>query len=173
MGVDCGAGIGRVTAGFLSTVCDVIDVVEPVQSFVEEVKNQKLGKGAIGELFVKGLEDWTPETGRYDLIWNQWCTGYLTDEHFVAYLRRCADAIKRPDGWIVVKENTSRDVKDGGNGKDVFDKQDSSVTRTNDNFLRIFKEAGVRVLSKETQKGFPKGLGLFPVRIYGLKPESQ
>lgn len=31
-GVDCGAGIGRVTAGFLSTVCDIIDIVEPVEA---------------------------------------------------------------------------------------------------------------------------------------------
>ena len=172
MGVDCGAGIGRVTAGFLSTVCDVVDVVEPVQSLAEEVKNQEMKSGVVGELYIKGLEDWAPEKGKYDLIWNQWCSGYLTDAQLVAYLRRCAGAIKKPDGWIVVKENINKDVQDGGTGKDLFDDIDSSVTRTDGKFLSIFKEAGLNILSKETQKGFPKSLGLFPVRLYALRPES-
>lgn len=95
------------------------------------MKKQKLdGKGVIGEAFAKGLESWTPEKEKYDLIWNQWCTLYLTDTQFVAYLERCKDAIKETDGWIVVKENSTRDVNDGGPEDDVYDEDDSSVTRT-------------------------------------------
>jgi protein N-terminal methyltransferase len=33
LGADCGAGIGRVTEGFLSDVCEVVDIVEPVEKF--------------------------------------------------------------------------------------------------------------------------------------------
>ena len=170
VGVDCGAGIGRVTAGFLSTVCDVVDVLEPVQAFAQEAKKQKMegSRGSVGEVFMQGLESWTPKAGKYDLIWNQWCTVYLTDAQFVAYLRRCGEAMKK-DGWIVVKENTSKDSKDGGTGEDVYDAEDSSVTRTDAKFLSIFEHAGMKVLHKEVQRGFPKGLGLYPVRMYALR----
>ena len=169
--MDCGAGIGRITAGFLSEICDVVDILEPVESFAKEARSQTLeGKGIIGETFVTGLEDWSPGKGKYDLIWNQWCTLYLTDKQCVAYLERCRDAIKRPDGWIIVKENSTKDVQEGGPEDDVYDEEDSSVTRTNEKFLTIFKQAGLYVVAKETQKAFPKGLGLYPVRMYALRP---
>ena len=162
-GVDCGAGIGRVTAGFLSTVCEVVDGVEPVEKFAREIRGQDMvGRGAVGRICVTGLEDWVPEV-RYDLIWNQWCLGHLTDKQLVAYLGRCKEAVTS-DGWIVVKENMSTN----GNGEDVFDQQDSSVTRTDQKFRQLFKEADVRVIKTEVQKGFPKGL--YPVRFYALKP---
>lgn len=162
-GVDCGAGIGRITAGFLSTVCEVVDVVEPVEKFAQEIKGQNIvGRGAVGSICVIGLEDWVPEA-QYDLIWNQWCLGHLTDKQLVAYLERCKKAVT-VDGWIIVKENMSTNV----NGEDVFDQQDSSVTRTDQKFRQIFKDADVRVIKTEVQKGFPKGL--YPVRFYALKP---
>ncbi len=161
-GVDCGAGIGRVTAGFLSTVCEVIDVVEPVEKFAKEVKGQKMaGSGSVGTVYVTGLEDWVPEA-QYDLIWNQWCLGHLTDKQLVAYLERCKEAVTT-DGWIIVKENMNTNV----DGKDSFDQQDSSVTRTDQKFRQIFKEADIRLIKTEVQRGFPKGL--YPVRFYALK----
>jgi hypothetical protein len=36
--VDCGAGVGRVTEGFLSHVCEVVDAVEPVAKFTQVMK---------------------------------------------------------------------------------------------------------------------------------------
>ena len=168
--VDCGAGIGRVTAGFLSNVADVVDLLEPVAAFAAEARKVTMeGRGTVGEVFVKGLENWTPEPGRYDLIWNQWCTLYLTDDQFVAYLERCKAAIRRPDGWIVVKENS---VKDGAGSVDIYDEDDSSVTRSEGKFLEIFNRAGLDVVAKEVQKGFPKGLGLYPVRMFALRPRQ-
>lgn len=162
-GVDCGAGIGRVTAGFLSAVCDVVDVVEPVEKFAVEVNGVKLaGKGEVANVYVTGLESWEPEE-RYDVIWNQWCLGHLTDRQLVAYLERCKKAVTA-DGWIVIKENVSTNV----NEEDVFDDTDSSITRTNEKFKQLFEEAGVRCMKTELQRGFPKGL--YPVRFYALKP---
>ena len=162
-GVDCGAGIGRITAGFLSTVCEVVDVVEPVEKFAREVQGQKMvGSGSVGKVYVAGLEDWVPEV-QYDLIWNQWCLGHLTDEQLLAYFERCKKAVTI-DGWMIVKEN----VGTNPDGKDVFDQQDSSVTRTDQKFRRLFKEADMRLIKTDVQRGFPKGL--YPVRFYALKP---
>jgi protein N-terminal methyltransferase len=72
-----------------------------------------------------GLEDWTPsssEDPKYDLIWNQWCLGHLTDSQLITYLEKCGKAL-RQGGLVVVKENLST------SGEDVFDELDSSVTR--------------------------------------------
>ena len=161
-GVDCGAGIGRISAGFLSTVCEVIDVVEPVEKFAQEAKGQKMvGNGSVGNVYMCGLEDWVPEA-RYDIIWNQWCLGHLTDKQLVAYLGRCKRALTM-DGWVVVKENMGTNA----NGEDMFDEQDSSVTRTDQKFRQLFKEADMRLVKTEVQRGFPNGL--YPVRFYALK----
>lgn len=163
-GADCGAGIGRVTAGFLSKVCEVVDVVEPVQRFAEAAKEAKMaGSGIVGNIYIKGLEDWDPE-GPYDLIWNQWCLGHLTDKQLVAYFIRCKKAIAN-GGWVVVKENMSTDP----NGEDMFDEMDSGMTRTDGKYRHLFEEAGLKIIRTELQMGFPKGL--FPVRFYALQPE--
>jgi protein N-terminal methyltransferase len=60
---------------------------------------------------------------KYDLIWNQWCLGHLTDAQLVEYLARCSSILKE-GGFIVVKENLSTGEAD------VFDEVDSSVTRS-------------------------------------------
>ena len=62
------------------------------------------------------------ESMKYDLIWNQWCLGHLTDAQLVEYLKKCGKAV-RPGGWIIVKENISTMEED------QFDETDSSVTR--------------------------------------------
>ncbi|KAL9599096.1 MAG: hypothetical protein Q9219_004054 [cf. Caloplaca sp. 3 TL-2023] len=167
--VDCGAGIGRVTAGVLSTICDVIDIVEPVEKFAREAVQQGGGKGKIGEVYVTGLQDWVPpsssSSGYYDIIWNQWCLGHLRDEELVGYFKRCSRAVRKEEagGWIIVKENMSTDVE----GADIYDEVDSSVTRTDEKFRRLFAEAGLVVVRTEVQGGFPKKL--FPVRFYALR----
>ena len=161
--IDCGAGIGRITAGFLSDVCEVIDILEPVEKFAQEAKKVKMkGEGVVGDTYITGLENWVPEH-HYDLIWNQWCLGHLNDKQSVSYLIRCKDAVTI-EGWIIIKENMSTDPS----GEDVFDETDSSVTRTHDKFLQLFKEADIRLVKTEIQKGFPKSL--YPVRFYALRP---
>jgi protein N-terminal methyltransferase len=69
---------------------------------------------------------------------------------------------------MVVKENQSTDI----NGEDMFDEVDSSVTRTDEKFKKIFKEAGMTVFLSEIQTGFPKNFRLLPVRSYALRPNS-
>lgn len=157
--VDCGAGVGRITKGFLENVAETVDIVEPVKSFTDEVKDQ----ACVGKIYNVGLEGWKPE-GTYDLIWNQWCVGQLTDAQLVAYLRSLPKFLSE-GGWIIVKENLSNHHL----GEDVFDPEDSSVTRTDVKFRKLFEEAGLKLLSTELQKGFPKDL--YPVRAYALQPK--
>ncbi|KAH8726800.1 alpha-N-methyltransferase NTM1 [Phaeosphaeriaceae sp. PMI808] len=182
---DCGAGIGRITKGLLLGVANKVDIVEPVKKFTDELV-QSLGhgqhagngeakddKGQVGQIINLGIQDWTPEPGTYNVIWNQWCLGYLTDAQLVVYLRRCkAGLVQNKDGddatnmsWIIVKENLSTELKHN----DMFDEEDSSVTRSDDNFRRLFQEAGLKIVATELQRGMPKRL--FPVRIYALRPE--
>jgi protein N-terminal methyltransferase len=196
-GVDCGAGIGRVTQGFLRNVCETVDVVEPVAKFAEVIQQGPLVRkkkittattttttktddnadndteapekeeeeeGVIENIYITGLETWLPEH-KYDLIWNQWCVGHLTDAQLTAYLQRAADALTS-NGIMVLKENNSTDLE----GKDIYDEVDSSVTRTDETFRRIFKKAGLNLIKAEEQLGFPRHLGLLPVRTYALRP---
>lgn len=181
---DCGAGIGRITKGLLLGVSRRVDVVEPVKKFTDELVQSlgngewagdgegKDGKGQVGEVINLGLQDWIPESGAYDLIWNQWCVGHLTDAQLVTYLERCKVGLVQPGGeeearrsWIVVKENLSTDIMH----KDIYDDEDSSVTRSDVNFRRLFKEAGLKIVATEQQRGMPKEL--YPVRMYALRPE--
>lgn len=161
-GIDCGAGIGRVTAGVLSKICVLVDIVELVEKFAQEARSTKmLGEGKVGQVYVTGLQDWVP-TEKYDLMWNQWCLGHLTDGELVQYLARCKEAVAR-GGWIVVKENMSTDPE----GKDMFDEVDSSVTRTDENYRRLFADSGLQIVKTEMQNGFPSKL--LPVRFYALQ----
>ena len=167
--VDCGAGIGRVTGGFLSKVADVVDIVEPVEQLTKVITEGEAFKeirdrGGIGKVYNVGLEDWTPDV-TYDIIWTQWCLGQLRDDQLVAFFKRATKHIQ-DGGWIIVKENMSTDPR----GQDIFDETDSSMTRTDTKFRQIFEEAGLKIVATEVQRGLPKEL--FPVRSYALQPKS-
>ncbi|KAL7271007.1 hypothetical protein RUND412_006264 [Rhizina undulata] len=168
--VDCGAGIGRITKGLLTKLGEntIVDIVEPVKKFTDEITGgdefkAERGMGRIGEVFNVGIEEWVPETGRYWIIWTQWCVGHLTDKALVEYLRRCATGLI-PGGVILVKENLT------GGEEDIFDEVDSSVTRSDTKFRALFKEANLKIIRTELQKGLPSHLGLYPIRIYALRP---
>ncbi|KAL4878826.1 DUF858 domain protein [Aspergillus karnatakaensis] len=173
-GVDCGAGVGRVTEGFLRHVCSTVDAVEPVSKFTDVIQAKKdktasTGEGwggSIGEIYVTGIEGWRPEI-EYDLIWTQFCVGHVTDVQLVEYLVRCREALCE-SGILVLKENISTDFE----GKDMYDDEDSSVTRTDEKFRKLFREAGLAVIASELQLGFPKNFRLLPVRFYALRPKT-
>lgn len=186
--------IGRITKGLLANHLDVVDIVEPIKKFTDEIAEGEefadlVAAGKIGEIYNVGLEKWEPEEGRYWLIWkyanstlhftpipplkstntycfffsrSQWCLNHLTTADLTSYLQRCAKALA-PGGLIVVKENITNC------GYDVFDPDDSSVTRTDEGYRKIFSDAGLVVVKSELQKGFPQSLGLFPVRMYALR----
>lgn len=170
--MDLGAGIGRVTKGFLVDVADVVDVVEPVAKLAAVVSEGEEFKvlreeGRIGDVVVKGMQEWSPKDGvKYDLIWVQWCCGQVTDKQFIEFLERMVPYVES-GGWIVVKENMSTDVE----GKDIFDETDSSVTRSDKKFRVLFEQANLEIVATEVQKGMPAEL--YPVRSYALKAKKK
>ncbi|KAH0551397.1 hypothetical protein GP486_007387, partial [Trichoglossum hirsutum] len=161
--VDCGAGIGRITISLLSSLCETTDIVEPIPKFTAHILSDPSfaplhANNKIGTIYTQSLESWHPPADiKYDLIWNQWCLGHLTDAQLVEHLKRCVRALSE-SGWVIVKENLSTD----SGGDDIFDQADNSVTRADKKFRNIFAEAELRVVRTELQKGFPKGL--YPVR---------
>ncbi|KAJ5160518.1 Alpha N-terminal protein methyltransferase 1 [Penicillium canariense] len=166
LGVDCGAGVGRVTEGFLRHVCAVVDAVEPVSKFTQVLQEGQLKKdGVVGDIYTVGLENWFPEK-KYDLIWTQWCVGHLTDSQLIQYVSRCRNSLTE-SGIMVIKENLSTDPGD----QDMYDDVDSSVTRTDAKFKQIFDAAGMDVIKSEIQTGFPKQFKLLPVKSYALRPK--
>ncbi|KAH6876402.1 alpha-N-methyltransferase NTM1 [Thelonectria olida] len=157
-----GAGIGRVTEGLLLPMAERVDVIEPISKFTAALGD----KPGVGNVYNVGLEGWQPAEGvQYDLIWVQWCAMYLPDNLLLEFLKRCKAAL-HPDGLIGFKENI------GTVGEDVFDEEDSSVTREGEKFEALFEQAGLRLVRKDLQHGFPliDGRPLYPVMMYALKP---
>ncbi len=125
---DCGAGVGRVTEHLLLRHFDEVDLVEPVKHYLEAAEQKlsalDLDADAPRKLryLCEPLQAWTPDRGRYDVIWVQWCLGHLTDgapaappatkrepnsaasspDDFVALFNRCKAGLKR-DGLIVAR----------------------------------------------------------------------
>lgn len=71
------------------------------------------------------------DTGKvFDVIWCQWCLGYLTNPDLVAFLKRSQEALNPENrrSLIVVKENLCHNDMDGS-ALEVFDEEDSSLIR--------------------------------------------
>ena len=109
-----------------------------------------------------GLQDFKPKPDTYDLVWIQWVIGHLPDEPLVAFLRRCVASLK-PGGLLGLKENNCRDEQ-----KTVYDEDDSSITRSDAEFRRLFTQAGLTVVHEALQTGFPQGM--YKIRMYWLAP---
>ncbi|KAI8619331.1 alpha-N-methyltransferase NTM1 [Chytriomyces sp. MP71] len=162
--LDCGAGIGRVSKNYILKVFQKADLVEQNPNFLQAAEasylKEEVAAGCVGVFYPVGLQDFYPTPGRYDMIWSQWVLGHLTDDDLIAFFVRCKAALK-PNGFLGVKENVcARNTVE-------LDDDDSSVTRPAVLLESIFERAGLTVMKKEVQKGFPKGL--FPVNMYILR----
>ncbi|PAV77850.1 hypothetical protein WR25_19980 [Diploscapter pachys] len=162
--LDCGAGIGRVTKNLLLPLFEKVDMVDVVPELINKSDEYIGEEPRIGDKFVEGLQTFSPQEGRYNLIWVQWVSGYLTDEDFIDFFKRCASAI-RPGGVIVLKDNLT-----SGN-KAEFDSEDNSWTRPEEILLDLLSKAGLRLVSRSLQTGFPKGM--YRVKMFALKPQEE
>jgi protein N-terminal methyltransferase len=185
-----GAGIGRLTLNLLAPLCAKIDIIEPVEKFTAVLtapEGPLIKDNQLERVWNLPLQEWTPDVKpsfhhhgsnqiqqdnidkasqpAYDLIFNQWCLNHLSFSSLEAYFKTLIPLLL-PGGWIIVKENLSTEAF----GADVFDAEDSSVTRSDANWRLAFDQAGLKIVKTELQTGFPKELGLFPVRIYALRP---
>ncbi|KAM8744227.1 N-terminal Xaa-Pro-Lys N-methyltransferase 1 [Acanthopagrus schlegelii] len=147
--LDCGAGIGRITKRLLLPLFNTVDLVDVTQEFLDKAKTY-LGEESkrVGNYICSGLQEFVPESGRYDVIWIQWVIGHLTDNHLVEFLRRCKKAL-RPNGLIVIKDNVSYEGV-------VPDEVDSSVCRDLEILHSLAGQAGLRIVQEEQQMNFPK-----------------
>eukprot|EP00742_Colponemidia_sp_Colp-10_P004079 GILJ01004353.1.p1 GENE.GILJ01004353.1~~GILJ01004353.1.p1 ORF type:complete len:228 (+),score=37.00 GILJ01004353.1:61-744(+) len=157
--LDCGAGIGRVTKDLLVKIFDKVDIVEQNPKYVEQARTY-IDSQRVERFICSGLQEFTPEADRYDVIWCQWVLSHLTDAHLVDFLQRCRRNL-RPHGMIFVKENVT------SSGGPLVDREDYSVTRDAAQFHAIFAAAGLRVLHEDFQRNFPKKL--FPVKMWALR----
>ncbi|XP_069578064.1 N-terminal Xaa-Pro-Lys N-methyltransferase 1 isoform X2 [Brachyistius frenatus] len=147
--LDCGAGIGRITKRLLLPLFRTVDLVDVTQEFLDKAKAYLEEEGGrVGNYFCRGLQDFVPESGRYDVIWIQWVIGHLTDDHLVEFLRRCQKGL-RPNGLIVIKDNVSYEGV-------VPDEVDSSVCRDLKIVHSLVDRAGLRIVHEEQQMNFPK-----------------
>ncbi|KAI9218458.1 alpha-N-methyltransferase NTM1 [Blastocladiella britannica] len=142
---DCGAGIGRVTKSFLSTYFTPVDLVEQDLHFINTAKaDPALNQGLVHRFIHCGLQSFDPEehgvkyTGT---VWCQWVLGHLTDDDLVAFFKRCIAV----SPVIGVKEN----VASGLNGETEIDRQDSSMTRSEAAWKKVFKRAGLKVVKEQ------------------------
>lgn len=158
--LDCGAGIGRITKHLLLPLFDTVDMVEQNQAFLDQARGY-IGPEElrVDRLICKGLQDFTPEEGRYDVIWCQWVTGHLTDGDLVSFVQRCLGGL-RENGLFVIKDNITQDDID-------VDNRDGSITRPRHLFLQLFEKAGARLLADRKQYRFPKGL--YEVRTFAMR----
>lgn len=62
----------------------------------------------------------------FDVVWCQWCLGYMKDADLVAFLKRSQAALRK-EGVIILKENVCLD--EDGEPAVLFHEEDSSVTR--------------------------------------------
>lgn len=149
--LDCGAGIGRITKRLLLPLFKTVDLVDVTQEFLDKAKTYLGDDGKrVGNYFCCGLQDFVPESGRYDVIWIQWVIGHLTDDHLIDFLRRCQKAL-RPNGLIVIKDNVSYEGV-------IPDEEDSSVCRDLNIVCSLVSRAGLRIVHQEQQKNLPKEL---------------
>jgi len=161
--LDVGAGIGRVTKNVLLQCFAKADLLEANADFSKKARTY-VGNENLDNIFTLGMEEFTPEEGRYALIWIQWCIIYLTDDDLVAFLQRCAKGLA-PGGMIGIKDN----VCSAAMGFEV-DNTDNSVTRSDQHYKSLFSRAGLVLVEDQVQKDLPKEL--FQVRMYALQPEG-
>jgi protein N-terminal methyltransferase len=159
--LDCGAGIGRITKRLLLPLFKNVDMVELEQKFLDTAKTFIGAEvGRVEKFICSGLQDFSPDPCHYDLIWCQWVVCHLTDDHLIAFLKRCQTGLA-PNGIIVMKENVS--ISD----KTEFDSNDSSFLRTEEHYVDIINKAGLTIVKQQRQKKWRKDL--FAMVMFAVK----
>ncbi|KAM6305707.1 N-terminal Xaa-Pro-Lys N-methyltransferase 2 [Aegotheles albertisi] len=147
--LDCGSGIGRISKHVLLPVFKSVELVDMMENFLAEVPNYLQGKEDRVEMYYcKSLQEFTPAQRRYDVIWIQWVSGYLTDKDLLEFLIRCQNGLK-DNGVIILKDNVAREGC-------VLDCLDSSVIRDLNILHSLIEMSGLTILREERQEGFPE-----------------
>ncbi|KAG5498595.1 hypothetical protein JKF63_02881 [Porcisia hertigi] len=157
--LDCGAGIGRIAKNLLTKLYVTTDLLEPLEHMLEEAKRELAGM-PVGEFILASMETAKLPPNTYDLIVIQWTAIYLTDDDFVKFFKHCQQALTSK-GYIFFKENCTSD------NHFIVDKEDSSLTRSDIHYKKLFRLSGLQVVKEAFQEEWPTDL--FPVKMYALK----
>ncbi|EPY29332.1 methyltransferase [Strigomonas culicis] len=163
--LDCAAGIGRITKALLAPLYDKVDVLEPVAAMLDQARVELAEVPAVDHYYLCSMEQHTP-TETYDLVVIQWAAIYLTDADFVKVFAQYAASLT-PRGYLFFKENCGC-ARDDTNF--LVDDDDSSLTRSDVHYKKLFEQAGLRVVREAYQKEWPAGL--MPVKMYALRAKT-
>ncbi|XP_038613801.1 alpha N-terminal protein methyltransferase 1B [Tachyglossus aculeatus] len=146
--LDCGSGIGRVSKHVLLPVFNRVELVDMMEPFLAEAPNYlRVGGDKVETFNCYSLQEFTPTHGKYDVIWIQWVSGYLTDKDLLEFLSRCREGLKE-NGLVILKDNVAREGC-------VLDTLDSSVIRDMEILRSLVEKSGLELLGEEKQEGFP------------------
>lgn len=159
--LDCGAGVGRVSKDLLKKYYSEVHLVEVAQPLLDQAKKDLRGYPA--QYFCDSLHTFKPSI-TYDLAWAQWVLGHLTDDDLQAFLERIAGALS-PSGLFIIKENVLRE------GTFILDEEDSSITRSKEEYERIMRASGLRIRVVTRQQKWPKGL--YPVYMWAVDKSEE
>mmetsp|Transcript_51941 Transcript_51941/g.56262 ORF Transcript_51941/g.56262 Transcript_51941/m.56262 type:complete len:677 (+) Transcript_51941:75-2105(+) len=159
---ECGAGIGRVTAGLLLDFADRCDLVESSSRLLNAAPDH-IGDNESHRcrFFCSVLQDWQPGLDKYSIIWIQWTLCYLTDLDIVEFLIRCSESLVE-GGWIILKENSCAEEAF------VVDVDDASITRSLEYWLDLIAKSGLQLKHLTWQDDFPDYI--YPVPMLAIQP---
>uniref|UniRef100_A0A8C0J1X6 N-terminal Xaa-Pro-Lys N-methyltransferase 2 n=1 Tax=Chelonoidis abingdonii TaxID=106734 RepID=A0A8C0J1X6_CHEAB len=146
--LDCGSGIGRVTTHVLLPVFKSVELVDMMENFLAEAQNYLQGKDRVKMYYCYSLQEFTPAPPKYDVIWIQRVSGYLTDKDLLEFLIWCQNGLKE-NGIVILKDNVAREGC-------ILDPLDSSVIRDLSILQSLVEKSGFTILQQERQKGFPE-----------------
>lgn len=138
-----------------------VDLIEQDAKFCAKARETLEGSGHLGQIFNMGLQDFSDNTMKYDLVWCQWVLGHLTDEDLKKFFKKLIGVLSK-NGIIVIKENFTKD------NQTIADETDSSVTRPLSHFKKLVKETDLKIIKEARQTNFPKSL--FPVYMIAMRP---
>lgn len=162
--LDCGSGIGRVSKHLLLPLFDYVDLLDQNQTFLDEsVDYINEDNKRVENRLCMGLQDFTSEAGRYDVIWCQWVLMQLRDDDVVEFFRRCKAALCK-NGLLILKENIT------SSGEIEIDETDSSVARSLKLLRLLIHKAGFQIVKEQRQQKFPKEL--YEVRMFACRVKN-
>ena len=162
---DCGCGIGRVSHSVLSKYFKCIDLIDPVDKFLEEAKKNLANDDVEIQTFTEGIQTWSPSY-EYDAYWIQWAIMYLTDADVISFLQRCKQHLNK-NGYIFIKDNISSSNIRQKKEKATFYSQDCGICRVFSHYLDLFKKAHLKVIEIKKQENWPDEL--LPVYTFVLQ----
>ena len=162
---DVASGIGRVSEKLLRFHFDCIDLVEPVEKFLNEAKNRLNGLVEFRTI-LKSAQEWEIEC-LYDCFWLQWVLFFLKDDDAISFLKKCKEHLTE-NGRIIIKDNISTMDKSEPISNSQWFPVDRSIARVYSHFWEICYAAGLEI-EYEKMVDYCEYEDLMPLIILVLK----